>query len=45
MGHVGLTPQSIHRMGGHRVQGRNERGRERVLAMPGRWRPRVPSRW
>jgi 3-methyl-2-oxobutanoate hydroxymethyltransferase len=32
MGHVGLTPQSIHRMGGHRVQGRNERGRERVLA-------------
>src|SRR5208337_2687714 len=21
MGHVGLTPQSIHRMGGHRVQG------------------------
>jgi len=22
MGHIGLTPQSIHRMGGHRVQGR-----------------------
>jgi 3-methyl-2-oxobutanoate hydroxymethyltransferase len=22
MGHVGLTPQSVHRMGGHRVQGR-----------------------
>lgn len=32
MGHVGLTPQSIHRMGGHRVQGRDEGGRERVLA-------------
>jgi 3-methyl-2-oxobutanoate hydroxymethyltransferase len=32
MGHVGLTPQSIHRMGGHRVQGRDERDRERVLA-------------
>jgi len=32
MGHVGLTPQSIHRMGGHRVQGRNGDGRERVLA-------------
>ncbi|MBW2290171.1 MAG: 3-methyl-2-oxobutanoate hydroxymethyltransferase [Deltaproteobacteria bacterium] len=32
MGHVGLTPQSIHRMGGHRVQGRNEDGRQRVLA-------------
>jgi 3-methyl-2-oxobutanoate hydroxymethyltransferase len=22
MGHIGLTPQSVHRMGGHRVQGR-----------------------
>jgi 3-methyl-2-oxobutanoate hydroxymethyltransferase len=32
MGHVGLTPQAIHRMGGHRVQGRSEAGRRRVLA-------------
>ena len=32
MGHVGLTPQSIHRMGGYRVQGRGEAGRERVIA-------------
>ena len=24
MGHIGLTPQSIHRMGGYRVQGRAE---------------------
>jgi 3-methyl-2-oxobutanoate hydroxymethyltransferase len=35
MGHIGLTPQSIHRMGGHRVQGRRTgRGpgcRERLL--------------
>ena len=35
MGHVGLTPQSVHRMGGHRVQGRRHGhtpgGRERVL--------------
>ena len=31
MAHVGLTPQSIHRMGGHRVQGRGERGRGRVI--------------
>ena len=23
VGHVGLTPQSVHRMGGHRVQGRH----------------------
>jgi len=32
MGHVGLTPQSVHAMGGFRVQGRGEAGRERVLA-------------
>ena len=31
MGHVGLTPQAIHRMGGHRVQGRTEAGALRVL--------------
>lgn len=26
MGHVGFTPQSVHRFGGHRVQGRGETG-------------------
>jgi 3-methyl-2-oxobutanoate hydroxymethyltransferase len=31
MGHVGLTPQSIHRMGGYRVQGRGAASRARVL--------------
>ena len=31
MGHVGLTPQAIHRMGGYRVQGRGETERTRVL--------------
>ncbi len=31
MGHVGLTPQSVHRMGGYRVQGRGARSRDRVL--------------
>jgi 3-methyl-2-oxobutanoate hydroxymethyltransferase len=35
MGHIGLTPQSIHRMGGYRVQGRRSGktagGRERLL--------------
>lgn len=30
MGHIGLTPQSIHRMGGYKVQGRNEQA-ERIL--------------
>jgi 3-methyl-2-oxobutanoate hydroxymethyltransferase len=32
MGHVGLTPQAVHRMGGHRVQGRGEEGARRVAA-------------
>jgi 3-methyl-2-oxobutanoate hydroxymethyltransferase len=32
MGHVGLTPQAVHRMGGYRVQGRSETARERVRA-------------
>ena len=31
MGHVGLTPQSIHRMGGYRVQGREGDSRDQVL--------------
>ena len=35
VGHIGLTPQSYHRMGGHRVQGRaagyEAGGRERIL--------------
>lgn len=35
MGHIGLTPQSVHRMGGHKVQGRRHGHgagqRERVL--------------
>jgi len=30
MGHIGLTPQSIHRMGGYRVQGRKEQA-ERIF--------------
>jgi 3-methyl-2-oxobutanoate hydroxymethyltransferase len=31
MGHVGLTPQAINRMGGFRVQGRGEKGRARII--------------
>ncbi|MFT6143321.1 MAG: 3-methyl-2-oxobutanoate hydroxymethyltransferase [Myxococcota bacterium] len=31
VGHVGLTPQSVHAMGGFRVQGRSDDDAERVL--------------
>ena len=31
MGHVGLTPQSVHRFGGYRIQGREKERREIVL--------------
>jgi 3-methyl-2-oxobutanoate hydroxymethyltransferase len=37
MGHIGLTPQSVYRMGGYRVQGRSEEAayqlREDALAL------------
>lgn len=32
MGHLGLTPQSIHAMGGYRVQGKNPEVAEELLA-------------
>ena len=32
MGHIGLTPQSIHRMGGYRVQGKNDEQAEKIMA-------------
>jgi 3-methyl-2-oxobutanoate hydroxymethyltransferase len=31
MGHLGLTPQSVHALGGYRVQGRNEEDARRLL--------------
>jgi 3-methyl-2-oxobutanoate hydroxymethyltransferase len=31
MGHVGLTPQSVHQLGGYRVQGRSESQAQRLL--------------
>ncbi len=32
MGHLGLTPQSVHQLGGYRVQGRTPDAAERLLA-------------
>jgi 3-methyl-2-oxobutanoate hydroxymethyltransferase len=32
MGHVGLTPQSVHQLGGFKIQGRTEDQRARILA-------------
>lgn len=32
MGHLGLTPQSLHTLGGFRVQARDDAGRERLLS-------------
>jgi 3-methyl-2-oxobutanoate hydroxymethyltransferase len=32
MAHIGLTPQSIHRMGGYRVQGKKEEQADKLLA-------------
>ena len=31
MGHLGFTPQSVHQLGGHRVQGRNEGALEKLI--------------
>jgi 3-methyl-2-oxobutanoate hydroxymethyltransferase len=31
MGHVGLTPQSVHAMGGHKVQGRSSDARQAIV--------------
>ncbi len=31
MGHIGLTPQSVHQLGGYRVQGRDANGVERLM--------------
>lgn len=32
VGHLGLTPQSIHALGGYRVQGREDEGKKRLLS-------------
>jgi 3-methyl-2-oxobutanoate hydroxymethyltransferase len=30
-GHIGLTPQSVHQLGGYRVQGKNDKDAQRLL--------------
>lgn len=32
MGHVGLTPQSIHQLGGYKMQGRDDLAKKRLIA-------------
>jgi 3-methyl-2-oxobutanoate hydroxymethyltransferase len=32
MGHIGLTPQSVHQLGGYRVQGRGDEAADRLIA-------------
>ncbi|MGK7311800.1 MAG: 3-methyl-2-oxobutanoate hydroxymethyltransferase [Candidatus Longimicrobiales bacterium M2_2A_002] len=36
MGHIGLTPQSVHALGGYRVQGRDEENARRLREEAGR---------
>jgi 3-methyl-2-oxobutanoate hydroxymethyltransferase len=36
LGHIGLTPQSVHMLGGYRVQGRDEAAAERLHEEAGR---------
>jgi 3-methyl-2-oxobutanoate hydroxymethyltransferase len=31
MGHLGLTPQSVHQLGGYRIQGRSDEDADRLL--------------
>ena len=31
MAHIGLTPQSVHRMGGYKVQGKTEEAAKRLI--------------
>lgn len=31
MGHIGLTPQSVHQIGGYKVQGKDSRGAQKLL--------------
>jgi len=45
MGHLGLTPQSVHKMGGYVVQGATRTPRARFSTMPSPWRRPAATRW
>ena len=45
MAHLGLTPQSIHRLGGFKVQGRGDEARARSSPRRSSSRRPAPSRW
>ena len=48
MGHLGMTPQSVNRFGGYKVQGRDEPQADTLMAlMPRRWKwpGRLPWSW
>lgn len=32
MGHIGLTPQSVHAFGGYKIQGKTEQAKERIIS-------------
>ncbi len=44
MGHIGLTPQSIHRLGGHRVQAKDPLAVEMLVQAWPKW-DALPSCW
>jgi 3-methyl-2-oxobutanoate hydroxymethyltransferase len=45
MGHIGLTPQSIHQIGGYKLQGKMDDTAERCSTTPSPWQTPVPSPW
>ena len=45
MGHIGLTPQSVHKMGGYVVQGREATRPSGSSRTPTRSRPPAATRW
>lgn len=45
MGHLGMTPQSVHALGGYKVQGKVKDRAALCLRMPRHLKRPVPSAW